>query len=143
MSAGRICSRVVVFANVDETVRDGACRMRDNNVGTLVVLDDERRPIGIITDRDIVTRVVTEDIDPAYTTLDEVMTRELRSVHESTSIEEALRVMERTGVRRLVVLTDDGSLAGILSVDDVVELLAQETGSIGRLLRREAPMIIG
>lgn len=143
MSAGKICSRVVVFANEAETLREAAIRMRDNNVGTLVILDDERRPAGIVTDRDIVTRGVADDRDAVYTTLAEVMTREAKSIHESTPIEEALRIMERSAVRRLVVVADDGTLAGLLSLDDVMELLAQEAGSIGRLLRVEAPVIIG
>ncbi len=89
------------------------------------------------------TRGVADDRDAVYTTLAEVVTREVKSVHESTTVEEALRVMERSGVRRLIVVADDGTLAGILSVDDVLELLAQEAGSIGRLLRVEAPMIVG
>lgn len=143
MSAGKICSRVVVFANEAETLRDAALRMRDNNVGTLVILGEDRRPIGIVTDRDIVTRGVAEDRDAVYTTLAEVLTPEVKSIHESTPIEEALRLMERSAVRRLIVEADDGTLAGILSVDDVLELLAQEVGSIGRLLRVEAPVIIG
>ncbi len=141
MSAGKICSRVVVFATGNETVRDAAHRMRENNVGALVVVDKERRPVGILTDRDIVMRSVAEDRDPAYTTIEEIMTQELRTVQESTAIEEALRVMQRFGARRLVVLTDEGKLAGLLSVDDVIELLAEEAAAIRGLLRKEAPAV--
>lgn len=143
MSAGKICSRIVVFATEGETARDAAGRMRENNVGTLVVVDEDRRPIGILTDRDIVMRVLAQDRDPFVTTLDEIMTRELRTIRESTAIEEALRIMRTAGTRRLVVVADDGTLAGILSVDDVLELLAGEAAAIGALIRGEAPVIVG
>lgn len=143
MSVGRICSRVVAFATEAETLRDAAIRMRDNRVGTLAIVDDERRPVGIVTDRDIMIRVIAADRDPAYTTIGEVMTRDVKSVAESVSVETALRLMERHAVRRLIVVDDDGMLAGILSMDDILEFLAQEVGSIGRLLRVEAPVLVG
>jgi CBS domain-containing protein len=143
MSAGKICSRVVVFATKGETVRDAARRMSENNVGTLVVVDEDRRPAGILTDRDIVTRVLAQDRDPMVTTLDEIMTRDPRTIGEATAIEEALRIMQHVATRRLVVVSDDGRLAGILSVDDILELRAREAAAIGTLIRREAPVIVG
>lgn len=141
MSAGTVCSRVVVFATPLETVYDAACRMLDHNVGTLVVVDADRKPIGLLTDRDIVLRCVAQNRWAAYTSVDEVMTTALRTVPESLSIEDALHVMRSAGVRRLIVTAEDGRLTGILSLDDILERLAEDTVGIGELLRREAPAI--
>ena len=143
MSAGRLCTRIVGFAAPSETIRDVARRMNENNVGSIVVVDEDRRPIGIITDRDITIRCVAQDREPAYTTVDELMTTPVRTVAESTPIEEALAIMRRVAARRLVVTDDRGALAGILALDDVLDLLAEETSTIAGILGREAPSLAG
>ncbi len=104
-----------------------------------MVVDDARRPVGILTDRDIVLRCVAVDLDPATTSVEEIMTAPVRSVAESTATEEALRVMKNVGARRLVVVGERGELAGILSIDDILELLGDEAAAIGALLRKEEP----
>lgn len=139
MSAGRLCTRHVVFATPTESVAVAARRMRENNVGTLVVVDPERWPIGILTDRDVVTRVVAAELDCDATGVGEVMTSPVRTIAESTPIQDALDVMRRLAIRRLVVTRNDGMLAGLLSLDDIVTLLAEEAGAIAALLRKEEP----
>lgn len=141
MSAGKLCTRAVVFATRPETVRAAAQRMLQHNVGTLVVVDDARQPVGILTDRDIVVRCVAVDTDPATISVEEIMTAPVRSVGESTAIEEALRVMKNVGARRLVVGGERGELVGILSIDDILELLGDEAAAIGTLLRKEEPTL--
>ncbi|MGH7573823.1 MAG: CBS domain-containing protein [Longimicrobiales bacterium] len=141
MSAGTLCSRVVALASPLESVYDAACRMLDQNVRTLVVIDEDRRPIGLLTDRDIVLRCVAQNRWAAYTALDEVMTTALRTVPESLPVDDALRVMQNAGVRRLVVTGADGSPMGILGLDDVLERLAQDTVTSGSLLHGEAAAI--
>lgn len=136
MSAGRLCVRTVHLASPREKVREAARRMREAEVGTLVVVDERRRPVGIVTDRDLVLRCVAEGRDPGATEVAAVMTAPALCVAESTPIEEALRRMMRIPARRLVVTDDAGELVGILSLDDVVELLVEEAETIGRLLRR-------
>ena len=143
MSAGTLCTRLVVYAAPGESVRDGARRMLKNNVGTLVVVDPERWPVGILTDRDIVTRVVAAGLDCEALTIGEIMSWPIRTVAESTPIQEALEIMRRLAVRRLVVTSDDGSLAGLLSLDDIIELLAEEAAAIASLLRKEEPLLGG
>jgi CBS domain-containing protein len=139
MSAGRICIRSVDLADPAESVAEAARRMRERGVGTLLVLDDQRRPLGILTDRDVVLRCVAEGRDPGATPVSAVMTSPVACVRESTPIEDALRRMASVRTRRLAVTDDDGRLAGILSLDDAVELLTEEVEAVGRLLRgREA-----
>lgn len=139
MSAGRICTRIVATASESETVRDAADRMAENNVGTLVVVDEANRPTGFVTDRDLVTRGLAARLDPDATPLGDVMTEPARSVEESTPIEQALRTMKSAGVRRIVVVGEEGRLVGLLSLDDVMELLVEEAESIGEILRLEKP----
>ncbi len=139
MSVGRICRRNVFIANLDENVRDVARRMREHNVGTLVALDANREPVGIVTDRDIAVRVVAEDRDARKTTVLDVMTIVPQTVSEDTPIEVALQMMRGGAFRRVPVIGKDGSLVGLLSLDDVLDLLADEFHVIGELIRTERP----
>jgi len=139
MSAGRICSRSVDTIAMNDSVLTAARRMQSRKVGSLVVVDKEQRPLGVLTDRDLVIRVMAESRDPNETIVSEVMSRLPETVREDTPIEEALGIMRCGPCRRLPVITHDGRLVGILSLDDILDLLAEEFGEIGRLLRKESP----
>ena len=141
MSAGKICTRVVASAAPSETVRVAARRMADHNVGSLAVLDAARRPVGVLTDRDIVLRIVSWGRDPESALVEDAMTAPARTVGEDTPIEDALGLMRSAAVRRLVVVDEAGTAVGVLSVDDVLELLAEEATAVGALLRREVPVL--
>ena len=139
MSAGRICVRSVDTVAPNETALAAARRMHSRKVGSLVVVDNQQRPLGVLTDRDLVVRVIAENRDPNETLISEVMSRLPETVREETPIEEALRIMRGGPFRRLPVIAADGRLVGILSLDDILDLLAEEFGEIGRLLREESP----
>ncbi len=140
MSAGRICTRVTYTASRAERARDAAVRMQDHGIGTLAVVDRDNRPVGIVTDRDLAIRCVAGGLDPERTSLDEIMSSPVCSVAEDTPIESALATMAAAEVRRAVVIDVEGSLVGILALDDILELLIEETQSIGALLRAQAPV---
>lgn len=139
MSVGKICSRSVVVAAPEDTVREAARRMAGHNVGTVVVTDPEGEPLGILTDRDVAIRCVARDLDPDVTEVADVMTAPPRAVGEETPIEEAMAIMGAAGIQRLVVIGSEEKLLGILSLDDVLELLVEETEAIGRLVRGRTP----
>jgi CBS domain-containing protein len=139
MSVGRICTRDVDTAVADETVAVVARRMLDRQVGTLVVMDGGGRPVGLVSDRDLATRVVAAERDCARTRVDEVMTVMPMAVLETTPIETALAHMRNGRFRRLPVVDAAGELVGIVSLDDILELLAEEFSTIGALLRQESP----
>lgn len=143
MSAGRICSRVMVTARPDETVREAARRMAENDVGTLVVVavDGTTRAVGLITDRDIAIRCVAGNRHPDETKVSDVMSAPVQSVDENTPIEDAISHMAGVAMRRLVVTGPQKEAVGILSMDDVLDLLVHETGEIGQLLHKQAPHI--
>lgn len=138
MTAGTACNRVVVTAVPTETVRTGARRMAERDVGTLVVLADTgTRAAGIVTDRDIALRAVAAGLDPEQTPLATIMTHPVRTVDEGIPIEEAVREMARGATRRLVVTGAGNVIVGILSLDDVLDLLVGEFSSLGRLIARQ------
>ena len=128
--------RQVLVASPDESVREAARRMQKADVGALVVIDSEKRPLGVLTDRDVALRCVADGRDPERTTISALMTAPAVCVQETTPIEDALSRMLAIPARRLVVTDEGGLLVGILALDDVAELLAEESGQIGRLLAR-------
>jgi CBS domain-containing protein len=137
MSVGRICCREVDLATVGESVLEAARRLAGQGVGTLLVLNQAKEPVGIITDRDLVLRVLAAGKDPQLTRVGDVMTRDLKVVHEDCPIEEALGLMRAGSFRRLPVVDGHGQLVGILSLDDVLALLAEEFAHIGGVLERQ------
>lgn len=139
MSVGRICVREVDIADPDESVQAAAQRMHARKVGSLVVLNSAREPVGVVTDRDLTVRVVAEARDPTQTTVGQVMTKAPRAVQENLPIEEALRIMRVAQCRRLPVVDAGGRLVGLLSLDDILDLLTEELKEIGGLLERESP----
>lgn len=142
MSVGRICTRVVATAAPEETVREVARRMNEHDVGTLVVVGGPgEAPLGIVTDRDLVLRCLATNRDPDQTPLRDVMTVPVQAVDEHTPIEQAMTRMAHAGVRRLVVTGPGGALAGLLSLDDVLELVVDEVAIIGQLLAKQAPTL--
>ena len=143
MSVGRICSRVVATASGSESIRMAARRMADHDVGTLVVVGSGQSmaATGIVTDRDLAIRCIAGRLDPDETPISEVMTSPVHSVDEHTPMEDAVAIMARAGTRRLVVLGEGNRVVGLLSLDDVLDVLVEETAAIGRLLEQQKPRI--
>jgi CBS domain-containing protein len=140
MTIGRICQREVDFADATESVFQAAERMHQRTVGALVILDGERRPIGIVTDRDLAIRAIARCRDPFTTTVAEVMTPRPKTIAEESSIEEALLLMRSGAFRRVPVVDREDRLVGMVTLDDVLMLLCEEFASIGSLLKRETPV---
>jgi CBS domain-containing protein len=104
---------IVASASVVEAAR----LMREEHIGSLPVTDDEQL-VGMVTDRDITTRVVADSADPKLTSVGEVYSRDLISVEPDNDLEEALRLMARHQVRRLPVV-ENGKLVGIVAQADI------------------------
>jgi CBS domain-containing protein len=128
MNAYELCQRHVVTVRRHEELTTAARMMRERNVGCLVVVEPAgpmggERPIGMLTDRDIVTNVIARHRDPRNATVDDAMTRQPVTVGASATIEDALLRMRNGGVRRVPIVDDRGRLAGILALDDIFEHL--------------------
>ena len=140
MSVGEHCSRDVIVAYGDEPVRAAAHLMRQHHVGDVIVVEDqgERRfPVGIVTDRDLVVEVLESGIDPDRVVLADLVTGPLLPLREHEGLADSLGRMRARGVRRAPVVDDDGALVGVLSMDDVVELIAEEMTDLSALVARE------
>ena len=140
MNAGELCNREVVFVYRDTRLVEAARLMREHHVGSLVVVVErlsERVPVGILTDRDIVVAVVAKELDPRTLTVADVLTDSLVTVREQDDVSDALRVMREAGIRRVPVLSRSGALAGILTLDDVLELMAEEMNDFARTMVKE------
>ena len=140
MHIKEICSRVVVVAERGTDLREAARLMRDHHVGALVVVDGtdgHRRPIGIVTDRDIVVEVVAAtDVNPQNLTVGEVMSSDLVVAREDVGVFEAVDLMQDRGARRLPVVNTDGHLVGIITLDDVLRMVAGELTALAIAAQR-------
>jgi len=140
MSAGEYCNREVIIVEQTASVTEAAELMRHHHVGDLVVVEkpgEEARPIGIITDRDIVIEVVAQKIDPDSLTVKDIMSTEPVRVAETVSLLDTLELMKQRGVRRVLVIADSGGLQGLLSADDAIELIAEQVNDLAKLVNRE------
>jgi CBS domain-containing protein len=140
MAVGEICNRDVVIAEKALSVVDAAQLMRTHHVGDLVVVEEKagrRHPVGIVTDRDIVVEVVAAGVDPDALKVGDIMGPEVATVHESEGLFEALRYMRGKGVRRMPVVDHEGVLVGILTLDDLLSLLAEELTELAKLVSHE------
>jgi CBS domain-containing protein len=140
MSVGEICNREVVICRQDEPVSEAVALMRDCHVGCVVVVSESGakfKPVGILTDRDIVVRLLPSTTDLAVLKVSEVMSRELVTARCNDAVLDSLELMRDKGIRRLPVVDQEGHLEGILTVDDLIELLAEQLIDLVRLCSRE------
>lgn len=127
----------VVSAAPETPVPEIASSMERENVGSVVITDGDE-PVGIVTDRDLALRVIGEGSDPSSQTAEDVMTAELTTIEVGAGFYEAADRMAANGVRRLPVM-DGNSLAGIITADDLTELLADEQQHMAQVIRAQRP----
>ena len=135
-----LCTMDVACCGKTTTVAEAARLMRQHHIGDLVVADDSdgtREPIGILTDRDIVTKVVAQQRDPATTVVAEIMTAPLVVAAESEDTETAIERMRSHGVRRLPVVDDAGTIVGILTLDDFHRFQAERAAALVAVVTQE------
>lgn len=138
--AGQICSRIVTVAQRETPLVEAAQRMRAEHVGCVVVVDEAsqgRLVCGILTDRDIVTAVVAAGVDPATLTVEDVMTADVLTALEADSVTDLVRAMRRRGVRRLPVTSPQRVLVGLVTLDDVLALVAEQLRAMSLAVEAE------
>lgn len=110
---------VIVYTGPQTTVREAAGTMSQHNIGSVMVMDDEKNVLGIFTERDLLNRVVADDRDPAETQIQEVMTEDVIVVSGDTPRSDALNLMQEEHIRHLPV-ADEDELYGIVSLRDLL-----------------------
>ncbi|MDR9380513.1 MAG: CBS domain-containing protein [Natronomonas sp.] len=128
----------VIRSTPETPVSELAQQMRDENVGS-VVIENENSPAGIVTDRDLTTRVLAEEVNPDDQTANDVMSTDLCAVGPDTGFYEAAQMMSENGVRRLPVCDETNELVGIITADDLTELLSDETQQLASVIRAQRP----
>ncbi len=142
MNAGSVCKRGVVTVTPTDDLIAAAHVMRERHVGYLIVSEasQKTRVVGVLTDRDIVVAVLAQEVDARALKVGDVMTRNPLVIEEGQSIEAVLRHMREAGVRRVPVVDRSGALTGVLSIDDVLERIAEQLINIAGSIRNEQRM---
>jgi CBS domain-containing protein len=144
MNAGSVCKRGVITVTPTDDLIAAAHVMREKHVGYLIVSEalpgHDRRVVGVLTDRDIVVAVLAQEVDAHALKVGDVMTRDPLLIEEGQSIEAVLRHMREAGVRRVPVVDRTGALTGVLSIDDVLEMIAEQLINIAGSIRNEQRM---
>ena len=118
------------------TVLDAAKFMTDMNVGSIIVTDNNR-PRGLVTDRDVVAKVIAQGKDSRSIKIGEIMVSPVVTIPEDKDIIDATQIMSAHGIRRLPVTGSNGKLAGVISLDDVLLVLGKEMQNIATTLKKE------
>lgn len=150
MKVGDYCKRGVVTVYSTADVSQVAKVMRDEHVGFLIVVeegDPDRKPLGVVTDRDIVLQIVARDVDPHAVTAADIMSRDPLVACEDDDLAELMEGMRLAGFRRVPVVTASGALCGVIAIDDAIDviadLLSHICGSIRNQQRQERRLRAG
>ncbi|MBX0295684.1 CBS domain-containing protein [Haloarcula nitratireducens] len=128
----------VKTAHREQSAGNLATIMKEEAVGSVVIEDDDR-PVGIVTDRDLTLQVLEPRRDPTEVTAEDVMTETPTTVDTEAGILEATAKMYEHAVRRMPVVDDDGTVAGIVTLDDVLVLLTDELDNLVGVIEAESP----
>ena len=135
-----ICTLDVASCGRQTSVLEAARLMRQRHTGTLVVVDDpqgDRTPAGVVTDRDIVVQALANELDPARTEVAKIMGTKVVIASTSETVVDGIERMRLHGVRRLPIVDHDGSLAGIVTLDDLLALHAKQASALAEIVSKE------
>ncbi|WP_284614786.1 CBS domain-containing protein [Aquabacterium humicola] len=136
-----LCTRAVVTCGRQASALELARVMRDRHVGDVVIVEDVEggvRPVGVVTDRDLAVRVMACGIAPEHAVAEDLMHEDVHTAIGSETAYDAIWHMRSHGIRRLPVVDAHGRLVGIVTADDVADLLAQELSALARIAGRQA-----
>lgn len=140
MNVGRVCTREVVFVHESESLHAATELMRNKGVGSVVVCKEaqsQRVPVGMITDRDVAMAALQSEGRLSGILASRAMSRNPLVIPEEEDVADALERMRSHGVRRAPVVGTDGTLVGLISIDDLLEVLVEQLSSIVHLIARQ------
>lgn len=130
----------VVTVQEDDTVGDTVSEMAQQDVGSVVVVDDDENPTGIVTDRKVAL-ALEDETDIVDETVDEVATEDLVTATTDMNAFEALEELSNEEIRRLPIVDEDGELQGIITIDDLLVLLESELHKIAETISAQSPRL--
>ena len=142
MKNSDIMTKDLVYSRPSDMVSDVAQLMKDEDIGPVLIVDDTndgKRLVGIVTDRDLALKVVSEGRDPKNTPVEDVMTESLVTCRADDDVENAMRAMAQNQLRRIPVVDDNGQLVGIISQADLATRLnePQSTAEVVKEISRD------
>lgn len=137
MSLTSLMTKEITSLPENATAMDAAKYMTDMNVGSVIITDEKDKPVGIVTDRDIVTKVIANEKEANLVRLKEIMNSPVITINVEKDIIDATRLMAEYWIRRLPVVDQTGKIVGVLSLDDILIFLGQEIQNIANALKRE------
>ena len=141
MPLNEIVQREMASCKPSDSVFDVAQIMKDKAVGAVVVLES-RKPVGILTDRDLVLRCLTQPMDLSLTTAEEVMSPAVETVLATAGIYDVTKKMKQAWVRRVVIVDEAGDAVAVLSFDDVFDLIAEEITNLKEVIKPLVPKFV-
>lgn len=133
MKVGDFCNRDVIVIGKDASVVEAAQLMRKHHVGSVIIVgtgDDESKPLGVLTDRDIVIEFVAENVSPSDIAVGDATSYELVTIEEDAGLFEAISLMRDKAIRRVPVVDSEGALIGVVASDDALELIAEQLSDL-------------
>lgn len=137
MRIGNLCSRSVHTVNAETPLVNAVREMHRHHIGSIIVTEEHGvtvRPIGIVTDRDVMRAELTMSSDLFSLSAGDAMSKQLLTMSESTGLSEAIDALRRRGVRRAPVVNEMGGLCGIVTLDDLLPAVAQELKELADLI---------
>ena len=141
MRIGDVCSRDVHHVTAEAPLLDAVRDMHRHHVGAVIVVDRagaSARPVGIVTDRDVMRAEITQRADVFTLTVGDVMSVDLLTLSESSELADGIERMRRRGVRRAPVLDPAGVMLGVVTLDDLLPAVAGQLDALARLPGRQA-----
>jgi CBS domain-containing protein len=138
MSLGNLCRREIICVDLGTTVKEAVRLIGEKNVGCVVVIGSDK-PVGMLTDRDIVLRIINKGLDPQRTTVDNVMSKDIVALREDMGLFEALEQVKGKSIRRFPIVDANGALKGIMTLDDIIFLLGKEMADVSSIIEKEGP----
>lgn len=137
MNLASLCTREIVGIPADASLREAAILMYEEHVGALVVVtsDEPAKVVGIVTDRDLALETLGSDQTASSLQIGHLVQGRPLGVPGSAGVREAAAAMEKGGVRRLLVIDDDGGVIGIVSADDLLHAMADDLATLSKSLR--------
>lgn len=141
MPLSEYIKKELITCSPEQSVKEVADLMKKYEIGSVLITEDDGKPVGIITDRDIALRCVSTGIDPANVHAKNIMTRSIKAVNQNEGILDVLKCMKEARIRRVPLVDDEGKAVSLVSFGDMLELLVTELAYIAAPTKPEQTKI--